>query len=192
MSGSRGLRLDSRKDRELSDLLLAAQEGNKDAYERFLREISLLLKAFLVKRMGDGEMAEDVLQDSLLAIHRVRHTYVPGRPVGPWLYAICGHRMTDFYRKRRRVEKIEFPVSEEIEQVAAATVQDSGTEKGAQVRTLLEQLPEKQQNVIDLLKVHDLSVKEVSARTGMSESLVKVTAFRGYEAIRRLLGIGGK
>ncbi|MBI2605070.1 MAG: sigma-70 family RNA polymerase sigma factor [Deltaproteobacteria bacterium] len=192
MSGSKGLGLDSSKDAELSPLLLAAQEGNKDAYERFLGEVCVLLRSFLVKRMGENETVDDVLQDSLLAIHRVRHTYVRGRPVGPWLYAICEHRMTDFYRKRRRLEKIESPVSGDIERFAKTAEQNTGMEKGEQVRSLLEHLPEKQRKVIELLKIHDLSVKEVSARTGMSESAVKVTAFRGYEAIRRLFRMGGK
>lgn len=184
--------MDSRKDRELSDLLLAAQEGNKEAYERFLGEVCVLLRPFLVKRMGASERVEDVLQESLLAIHRARHTYMPIRPVGPWLYAICEHRMIDFYRKNRRIEKIESPVSGDIERIAERMEHGAGTEEGEQVRLLLEKLPEKQRKVIELLKIHDRSVKEVSAQTGMSESAVKVAAFRGYEAIRRLFGRGGK
>ena len=73
------------------------------------------------------------------------------------------------------------------------TEQIPGVENGGQrVLDLLDQLPAKQRQVIELLKIGDLSVKEVSAQIGMSASAVKVTAFRGYEAIRRFLGVGGK
>ena len=64
--------------------------------------------------------------------------------------------------------------------------------RGRSVREALADLPEKQRKVIELLKVQGLSVKEVSAHTGMSESAVKVTAFRGYETIRRIFGVDKK
>jgi RNA polymerase sigma-70 factor (ECF subfamily) len=131
--------------------------------------------------MKSIEMAEDVLQDTLLSIHKARHTYLPGRPVGPWLYAICGHRMTDFYRWHRRVESVEILLSD-----GAAEPSSEENKRGSSVREALAGLPEKQRHVIELLKVQGLSVKEVAVTTGMSESSVKVTAFRGYEAIRRI------
>jgi RNA polymerase sigma-70 factor (ECF subfamily) len=192
----KGWNLISGKDGELSKLLEAAQEGNKDAYKKFLVEVSVLLEAFLVKRMNDSQMVEDVLQDSLLAIHRARHTYLPDRPVGPWLYAICRHRMMDHYRKCRRRERIEsFCESDATCFGLSADARETNREtdnSGESALDLLDQVSQKQRQVIELLKMGDLSVREVSAQTGMSESAVKVTAFRGYEAIRRFLGIGGK
>jgi RNA polymerase sigma-70 factor (ECF subfamily) len=176
--------LDSDRDHDLAELLAHGQKGDQAAYEKFLLEASVLLRRFLIRRMKNAEMAEDVLQDTLLSIHRARHTYVPGRPVGPWLYAICGHRMTDFYRWHRRVESVEImladgahePTSEENKRIRS-------------VREALAGLPEKQRRVIQLLKVRGLSVKEVAIHTGMSESSVKVTAFRGYETIRQIFGV---
>jgi len=181
--------LDSDRDRELAILLARAQEGDQAAYESFLLKASTALRGFLSRRMGSVEMVEDVLQDTLLSVHRARHTYLPGRPVGPWLYAICEHRMTDFYRRHRRIERAEVPAPEDLSNRVAAPAPADDDARGRQVREALGRLPAKQRRVIELLKIHDLSVKEVAAQTGMSMSAVKVTAFRGYETIRRFFGV---
>ena len=178
--------MDSDQDHDLAGLLAEGQKGDHAAYEKFLLEASVVLRRFLRRRMKDPEKAEDVLQDTLLSIHRARHTYLPGRPVGPWMYAICGHRMTDFYRWHRRVEKAEIALTEDIDP------QSDENKRGSSVLEALAGLPEKQQQVIKLLKVQGLSVKEVSNATGMSESSVKVTAFRGYESIRQIFGVAKK
>ncbi len=167
---------------------MLAQEGDKGAYERFLYEASQVLRSFLSRRMGEIQMVEDVLQDTLLSVHRARHTFRPQKPVGPWLYAICEHRMTDFYRRYRRLERIEVSTPDDIEDIVAASPDRQDDDRGAQVRAALEKLPDKQRKVIELLKIHGLSVKQVAAQTGMTESSVKVTAFKGYEAIRRSFG----
>lgn len=176
--------LDAARDRELAALLVLAQQGHRQAYERFLLEVSVVLRRFLERRMGARERAEDVLQDTLLTIHRARHSYLPGRPVGPWLYTICEHRMTDFHRRRSRIERVEVPGSEAMVAVAEEPVRESSPV----VLEALGRLPGKQRRVIELLKLQDLSVREVAARVGMSESAVKVTAFRGYQRIRRMVG----
>ena len=179
--------MDTERDHELAGLLTNAQKGDQAAYERFLTEASVVLRRFLMRRMKDAGLAEDVLQDTLLAIHRARHTYRPGLPVGPWLYAICGHRMMDFYRWHRRVGSVETELTQGLEAPAREE-----SKNGRSVLDALARLPEKQRTVIKLLKVEGLSVKEVSVATGMSESSVKTTAFRGYEEIRRIFGVGKK
>jgi RNA polymerase sigma-70 factor (ECF subfamily) len=181
--------VDSFRDQELARLLAQAQGGDQAAYETFLREASGVLRGFLARRMGNVDMVEDVLQETLLSIHRARHTYRPERPVGPWLYAICEHRMTDFFRRHRRIERTEVPAPDDMSDRVVAPAPSHADERGRLVREALARIPEKQRRVIELLKVHDLSVKEAAAHTGMSESAIKVTAFRGYEAIRKILGV---
>jgi len=172
---------------DLAKWLSAAQLGDKISYEKFLVAVSNLLKSFLLKRMGDPDLVEDVLQESLLAIHRSRHTYRPEKPVEPWLYAICEHRMVDFYRKYRRIEKMEITTVDDFDDIVHANADNSQHNIGESILEALTHLPEKQRQVIELLKIKDLSVKETAIRMNMSESLVKVTAFRGYQAIRRQL-----
>jgi RNA polymerase sigma-70 factor (ECF subfamily) len=178
--------LDSERDRKLAGLLVLAQQGDQVAYEEFLIETAGILRRFLSKRM-DFDMVEDVLQDTLLSVHRFLHTYLPGRPVGPWLYAICGNRMVDFYRRKRRIQLVESGLDVNDQAVSQIEHEDRSTNGNA--LDALKRLPERQRLVIGMLKIHGLSVKEVATQTGMSESAVKVTAFRGYETIRKLFGI---
>lgn len=184
--------MDEQKDDELSELLLLSQNGDKGAYTRFLGEVSELLKKFLLRRMENSELTEDVLQDTLLSVHRARHTFHPEKPLGPWLYAICEHRILDFYRKYRRLEAREVALPDEIMEWAAPSLESRETENGQKIFEALERLPTNQREVITLLKIEELSVREIAVKTGMSESAVKVTAFRGYETIRRFLGVGEK
>ncbi len=181
--------MDQEQDHRLADLLRCAQKGEQDAYGRFLAEAARLLRAFLFKRMGGSDMVEDVLQDTLFAVHRARNTFLPGKPIGPWLYTICEHRMMDFYRKFRRLEKRETTLTDDLIRTTHASEDRCDNDQARQVHAALAKLPKKQRQVISLIKLEDVSVNEAAHRTGMTESAVKVTAFRGYEKIRRLLGV---
>jgi RNA polymerase sigma-70 factor, ECF subfamily len=123
--------VDANRDRELADLLLQAQEGNQAAYERFLLEASATLRAYLSRRMQRPESVEDVLQETLLSIHRARHTYLPDRPVGPWLFAICRNRMTDFYRRHRRIERVEVYAPDEGASCAMRSADSPSSSSGS-------------------------------------------------------------
>lgn len=180
--------MDPQRDLELASLLVRAQDGDKLAYERFLEQIARILRAYLRKRLRDIDQVEDVVQDTLMSVHRVRQTYQPGKPVGPWLYAICESRRIDFLRKVQRIQSREVPWEDEFIDLWASSDEDApdnADERITAVQAALANLPEKQKRIIYLLKIEELSVKEVAARIGISESSVKVTAFRGYEAIRK-------
>jgi RNA polymerase sigma-70 factor, ECF subfamily len=179
-------------DQQLAELLIRAQGGDQAAYERFLREASTVLRAFLTKRMiSASDRVEDVLQETLLTLHRARHSFLPGRPIGPWLYAICEHRMLEFYRRQRRISAVE--MSADLHGIEATDESQPESEGlGALVWEALRKLPKKQRMIIESLKLEDLSVKELALQSGMSESAVKITAFRGYEGIRKILGVKRK
>lgn len=168
---------------ELERLMGAAQAGDRLAYEQLLRRVAGLVQVFVARRVGDVSWADDVVQDCLVALHRARHTYDPARPFVPWLYAIAQNRLVDALRVQRRrllreiqpgltPEPIRRPVQERD-----ALFRD--------IRRAVAGLPDKQRKVIELLKFEELSVREVATRLGMSEANVKVTAHRGYRALRR-------
>lgn len=181
--------MDAYRDRQLATLLAAAQNGDRSAYAAFLTETAALLRGYVGHRLANPEMVEDVLQEILITLHRVRQTHAPGRPVGPWLYAIADHRLSDAVRRLRRIQANEVPLQDEGRELTEEPVHERSDERGAAVKEALARLPHIQRSVIEMLKVENLSVREVAAATGMSESSVKVTAFRGYEAIRRMLGV---
>jgi RNA polymerase sigma-70 factor (ECF subfamily) len=142
--------------------------------------------------MREPDLAEEVLQDTLLAIHRARHAYLPGRPVGPWLYVICEHRVADFHRQQRRRARLEAREAEASEQGIEHPYAHPSAQAPTVALDALGRLPDRQRRVIELLKVADLSVREVANKIGMSESAVKVTASRGYQAMRKMMGVNRK
>jgi RNA polymerase sigma-70 factor, ECF subfamily len=176
----------------LAILLAAAQQGDRESYAAFLTEAASLLRGYVGRRIADPEVVEDILQEILIAVHRSRHTHVPGRPVGPWLYAISDHRVSDAVRRLRRIEANEVALLRETLELARELDREPSDDRGVAIHEALARLPNVQRSVIEMLKVDDLSVREVAASTGMSESSVKVTAFRGYKAVRRMLGVRAK
>ena len=166
-----------------------SQDGDRLAYRELLVEVTALVRVFVRKRLGLVDGLEDVVQETLLSIHRYRHTYDPGRPFRPWMYAIARHRLLDFVGKRRRHSEHE--VVGEGNALAEAT-QTTGTvlEPGGALGYLhqaLALITIKQREIIHMLKFEGCSVAEVSAKTGLSESSVKVTAHRGYKRLRELM-----
>lgn len=172
-------------DQRLSALMCRAQDGDRVAYEAFLREAVGLIRAFVQKRLRNDPAVEDVVQETLLALHHYRHAYDPERSVLPWMYAIAQHRLVDHVRKRNRRHQNEVTSELVLEELAAPEV-GSAENRGALSR-VFGLLTRAQQEVIHLLKLEGYTVAEIAEKTGKSESAVKVTAHRGYEKLRKHL-----
>jgi RNA polymerase sigma-70 factor (ECF subfamily) len=171
------------QEAELGRLMVAAQRGDRSSYETLLTHVAGLAQAFVRKRAGDVSWCDDVVQESLLAVHRARHTYDAKRPFVPWMYAIVHNRFVDTLRSQRRRWMRELPMDGTGEPGAGAVQERQAFLRD--IRHAVSELPENQRRVIELLKFEDLSVREVASRLGMSETNVKVTAHRGYRALRR-------
>ena len=170
-------------------LFARAQAGDREAYADLLTQLASAARAFVRGRAGQAPWVDDVVQETLMAVHRARRTYDPRRPFAPWFYAIARNRLIDAIRRERRIDAREIHVDEPPDE---RTVPSVGADEAAAIdpRLLdaLRALPPRQREVIEALKLKDESVRDVSARLKMSESAVKVTAHRGYAALRRLLG----
>ena len=177
------------QEQEATGLMIRAQRGDAVAYAALLTLLASTAKQYVRNRVGDAAWLDDVAQETLLTIHRARHTYDSRRPFAPWFYAILNSRMIDLLRKQKRVSTREVPTDVLPE---CASIPDGHQAADAvdlrRLRTALDALPHRQREVVSALKLKDESVKEVSERLGMSQSAVKVTAHRGYKALRRLLG----
>lgn len=164
--------------------MVRGQDGDQEAYEDLLTRLSALVRGFVRRRVGDTAWADDVVQECLVALHRARHTYDPARPFAPWLYAIAQNRLVDALRAQRRRMLRELHPDEHWPEPGRRATQERDA-LATDVRKAVAGLPDRQRQVIELLKFEDLSVREVADRLGMSESNVKVTAHRGYRALRR-------
>jgi len=166
--------------------MVAAQAGDRAAYEKLLHELLADLRRFVRRRVFDASAQEDVVQNVFLSLHRARHTYRPERPFSPWLFAIARNAVTDHARSRGRRLARERSLEDAAvaEPVAPAPRADSLSDE---LRDALAELPPKQREAVELIQVQGLSVVEAAARAGVSAGALKVRAHRGYKALRTRL-----
>ena len=166
-------------------LMRSAQAGDQVAYASLLVLLTSMTRQFARARLGGVPWIDDVVQETLMAVHRARHTYDPARPFAPWFYAVASSRLIDVLRRERRVTAHELPGDLPEPLVGEATREDEIDVEA--IHAAVKALPPRQREVIEALKFQDQSVREVAGRLSMTESAVKVTAHRGYQALKRLL-----
>ena len=159
------------------------QQGDPDAPGALIAAISPGLLRFFRSQAASREQADDLLQDTWLRIHRVRHTYRPGEAVLPWIYAIARRARVDGYRRSKRITIHETSV--EVLPEPPMPVEPRDTLPA--FATLVAGLPDAQREVITMLKVGGLSLEEVARATSSTVGAVKQKAHRAYERLRELL-----
>jgi len=165
----------------LSRLMAAAQDGDKAAANVLLSEVGMWLERYFRRRVPPHQL-DDLVQDVLIAFYTKRATYDPSRPFLPWLAAIARYRWVDHLRKVYKHE------SDELEEDAG--FEDSDEEvilARVSLERLFGQIPQKQAEVIELVKIGGLSIREASEKTGQSESSVKVNIHRGLKRLAALV-----
>jgi RNA polymerase sigma-70 factor (ECF subfamily) len=170
----------------LESLMEAYQHGDREAANQLIESVSPALHRYLAAQTTDRRHADDLLQDVWLRIHKARHTYRPGEPVLPWLYAIARHVRIDGYRKRE-FERREAALEGVAEPAAPAAAERRA---GPDLETMLASLPESQREVVSLLKISGLSLEETARVTRSSVGSVKQKAHRAYEKLRSVLSPG--
>jgi RNA polymerase sigma-70 factor (ECF subfamily) len=186
-------RHDGLPDREWSALMAAAQGGDRAAYERLLREIVPFLRALVAARHRATDRIEDVVQDALLSLHRVRHTYDPARPFVPWLSAIARRRSIDALRRRGRTEASEISDERAYETFADPRAKEEmeARERASGLGPAIASLSQGQREAVELLKLRQLSLAEASHASGKSIAALKVNVHRAIRALRaQLMGDG--
>lgn len=169
-------------DRGWSRLMERAQEGDREAFRALLVEIGPVIVRFLRRRVGDSNDLEDVCQEVLLAIYESRHTYEPGRPVEPWMFAIARFVAANHYKRYRSRTGWRDKFSNAPQEACIA-------EPGAdlELRQAVYQLPQSQLEALFMTKIEGLSLTEVSARTGASVGTLKVRVHRAHKSLKESL-----
>jgi RNA polymerase sigma-70 factor (ECF subfamily) len=168
-------------------LLASAQRGDRGDYRRFLEAITPFVRSVARRRSGDEERAEDVVQDALITLHRIRHTYTPGRPVKPWIAAIVARRAIDAARREGRIAgaEVEAPLAYETFADPAANQEESGEARHLLERMLPELSP-REKEAVELVKLRELSLAEASEQSGQSVGALKVNVHRAIARMRKL------
>jgi len=177
------------RDQNWSRLMAAAQDGDRAAYERLLHEILPFIHALAARQHRAPDRIEDVAQEVLLTIHRVRHTYDPSRPFSPWLGAIAQRRSIDLLRRRGRIEAAETSNAEAYETFAApvANRQEAGRDAKATLGRAVAGLSPRQRQALELVKLRELSLADASRLSGKSAGALKVNVHRALKALRARL-----
>jgi RNA polymerase sigma-70 factor, ECF subfamily len=169
----------------LDELFRAAQAGNARAYREFLSQVALWLRRFLARRLPAAEV-EEVVQETLISLHKARHTWDGTRPALPWIASIARYRLTDHLRRHYAQSKhIEVDIDDfhEILPDESADVTETRIAYESLYREI-ESLPEKQRKILHLMYAEGYTAREAGTQLGMKESAVKVAAHRAYKVIR--------
>lgn len=167
-------------DTTMARLMVMSQQGDRQAYATLLTECQKWLMRYYRRRIGQHNL-EDLVQDTLLSLHRKIASYDPGRPFLPWLAAIARYRWVDHLRKVYRADEVEFD-----EDLAAENPEPAIAARISLTR-MFSYLPTAQARAIELVKIQGLSVTEASQACGQSESLVKVNIHRGLKKLATMI-----
>jgi RNA polymerase sigma-70 factor (ECF subfamily) len=172
------------EERELKSAMLASIAGDASAHRALLTGLAPLLRAYFKRRLftvgRDAVEAEDLMQETLLAIHTRRHTYRPSEPLTPWVHAVARYKLIDHLRRTDATARA-LPI-EDAETVFGED-DHAAVESALDLARLMRALPEKMRTAIKMVKLDGLTVAEAARRTGMSEPAVKVSVHRGLKAI---------
>ncbi len=169
---------------ELKALMVRSLNGDGGAYGELLRKLQGFLRAYYRRRIGHAAEAEDLLQETLIAMHTRRQTYDPSRPFTAWVHAIARYKLIDHFRRHSR--RAEAPLDDADQLFGAQDAE--AAEAHLDVERLLHRLPEKTRALIRAVKIDGLSTAEAAARYGMSESAVKVGVHRALKTLGQSVG----
>jgi len=158
-----------------------AQAGDRAAYNQLLKAMVPAIRALVCRKIGDELLVEDVIQDTLLAIHRVRHTYDPQRPILPWVAAIASARTIDALRQHGRRQEVQD--DEALQQRPAESAEVSADPDI--LSGYLDTLPLRQREIVESVHLREQSLAQAAAETNQSLSAVKSLLHRAMVNLRK-------
>ncbi len=174
-------------------LMAAYQRGDATAFETLFGRYKDRVYGYFVRRFNDREAAEDLFQSTFLRVHRARRDYDTTRPFATWIFAIASNLGRDELKRRaRRPGDVHWEALDDAPARTSSEIDPErrllSREQAARTETALATLPDSQREVIVLHKLEGLSFPEIAEVLGETAEAVKSRAFRGYRALRRLLG----
>ena len=169
----------------LKALMVRGLAGEAAAHAALLSAMSGYLRGYFGRRLGAGAAdVEDLVQDTLLAIHLRRATYDAAQPFTPWAYAVARYKLLDHFRRsgvRRTV-----PLEDAGDLFAVENPEEGAVRRD--LAKLLSALPKRQRQLVEDVKITGLSMEEAAAKSGMSVTAVKVSVHRSMKAMARKAG----
>ncbi len=180
-------------DADWSTLMARAQNGDRSAYAALLQDLAPYIRSLSRRYFSAEADVEDSLQDVLLTMHGIRHTYDPRRPFGPWILAIARRRFVDRLRRGCRIRDREVPLTAHLETLAAPEPMGHYVDLDrAVLHGAIQALPLAQRRAVELLRLRELSLREASAESGIKQGALKVALHRAIRSLRRALAEIGR
>ncbi len=180
------------EDSRLAALMRAAQDGDERAYKTVLRACVPHAAAIARRHGVPPDAVDDVVQETLLTIHRALPTYDPARPFHPWLRAIASRRAIDALRRHGRKGARE--VHDDIAYLNHAedppdfAGSETGRAEAGRLRAAISTLPPRQREAVELLGLNEKTLAEAAQDTGSTKVALKVNFFRAMKSLRARLG----
>lgn len=173
----------------LRALMLRGLQGDAVAHTQLLTQLALSLRRYYRRRLPSGYAdLEDLVQDTLLAVHTRRATWDTTQPFTAWAFAVARYKLIDHLRRQRLRTTVDIDECAELFGAEGTEPEDARRD----VHGLLLELPAPQRVAIELTRIEGLSVEEAAARTGQSVSGIKVGVHRGLKKLASLLGNSGE
>jgi RNA polymerase sigma factor (sigma-70 family) len=171
-------------------LMTAYVAGDTGAFEQLFQRYAQVLYRVVRRRLPSDDDARDVVQQTLLQLHRARHDFRSGAPLRPWLFTIALNLVRE--HQRRRARRGERPLDAADHALFPAPGPQPGaareaSDSAARVHAALASLPEPQRVVIELHLFDELPYEEIAQIVGASVGAVRVRAHRGYARLREIL-----
>lgn len=180
---------DSSKYSHWNDLAIKARSGDKRAYKTLIDEVIIFARTVLSGSLANYEWVDDVIQDTLISMHKALPTYEEGRSFKAWLSTIMSYRKADFLRKVYANKSQEMSSFDDLveKNMDPHVTLPAHVSEYRDVEKALEQIPDKQREIFILARVEGYSAKEVAQIKNMSVSAVKVSVHRTAKRIKELL-----
>lgn len=160
--------------------MLRGLDGDAAAWRVLLTDLGAHLRPFFSRRLFDGGAdTEDLVQETLIAIHAKRTTWDRNQAFTGWAFAIARHKLIDHLRRRGR--RPTHPLDEASDLFADHTVEDGATR--ADLGRCLALLPARQRRLIEDVRLKGLSVAEAAAKHGYTLTAAKVSIHRSMKSL---------
>src|SRR4051812_20885578 len=164
-------------------------EGRIEAFDLLYAALAPRIRSYLLKQCRDRALADDLVQDTFLQLHRSRRTYQPGRPVTPWAFAIARHVF--LMHQRRTARRLRFGTelsARAVRERSSHSNAAGATVDGVVVRRALSRVPRAQRNAVVLHHVYGWSFADIAAKLGIQVNAARIRAFRGLKRMRDIVG----
>ena len=166
------------------EYMTRAQAGDGEAYTRLLRALVPTVRAIISRQIASRDLVEDTVQDVLLTLHRIRHTYDPACPFMPWLVAIARARSIDALRRQGRQRRREVSAGDNEDGFIAPAQADS-QETREELALYLRTLPDRQRRAVELVHLQEMTLAEAARENNLTVPALKSLLHRALTALRR-------